>query len=118
VHWDILIRKKKDRKYCYSCDPSGPTSNDCYYTDYVNAFDEPVTVQCKPNHYFTGVTSEHDNGKEDRRFGFQCCKNDKYCATKCNLNGPVNKFEGEMSYQLKRGFAIIDAFSWHINSKE
>jgi len=111
---------KEDRVYCSKCkDTGGNGTDNCYRTGYVNNYDSPVAVLCKQNHYFAGVRSEHSNSKEDRCFDFQCCSSGGKCTTNnCKIVGPVNKFDGYMSYTVDNGNVIVGAFSWHSNSKE
>ena len=109
---------KEDRVYCYSCENTNGNSSSCYRTGYVNHYDCPVAVLCKPNHFFAGVRSIHNNDKQDRRFDFQCCSSGGKCTTNnCKLVGPVNEFDRYMSY-VSNDKVIVGAFSWHRNSKE
>ena len=116
--WGHHDNGKEDRIYCYSCDQTAPTASSCYTTGYVNNYNYAVAYQCSPNYYIAGVTSVHDNGYEDRRFSFQCCKNTGNCTTQCSLAGPENKFDGNMDYRVPQGYVVIGAFSWHSNSKQ
>ena len=45
-----------------------------FITDYENDLDGVLIFQCPHGGAVTGVSSFHDNGKEDRRFKFQCCE--------------------------------------------
>ena len=109
--------RREDRVYCYSCRYAG-TQDQCYQTGYVNSWDAPVATLCKPNYFVAGVTSYHDNGKEDRRFDYKCCRNRNRCTRNCYLTGPVNSFDGRMNYNVGSGQVIVGAFSWHSNKKE
>ena len=118
--WGWHDNRREDRIYCYSCQNSGATGSrksHCYTTGYVNSYDYPVAVQCRPNYYFAGVKSVHYNKAEDRLFDFRCCKSYGKCTKECNLVGPVNGFDGGMDYNL-HGKVIIGAFSWHDNHSE
>ena len=44
-----------------------------HITGYVNDFDAPVLYTCPNGGYLNGVSSFHDNKKEDRRYKFRCC---------------------------------------------
>ena len=115
--WGWHDNKREDRIYCYNCQSTGGSGSSCYSTGYVNSFDYPVAVQCKPNYYFAGVRSTHQNKPEDRQFDFRCCRSNNKCTANCRLVGPVNDFDGGMDYNLK-GRVIIGAFSWHLNKRE
>ena len=108
---------KEDRKYCYDCRRAG-TQDKCYSTGYVNDWDAPVATLCKPHYFVAGVRSTHDNGKEDRKFDYKCCRNLNQCTRNCYLTGPVNNFDGRMDYRVASGRVIVGAFSWHSNKKE
>ena len=105
---------KKDRQYCYGCQSHSSFKNyeTCYNTKYVNNWDLPVAVLCKPDHFIVGVRSYHNNHFEDRRFRFRCCKFRYACTRYCYYQGPVNKFHGSMKFS-QRGKVIVGAFSWH-----
>jgi len=57
--------------------PPGPTTaivrTACYWTGYVNGWDAAHTTVCGGQRVIAGVSSYHDNGKEDRRFNYYCC---------------------------------------------
>ena len=89
-----------------------------YDTGYVNEFDATLNTQCRPDYYISGVWSYHDNGKEDRRFSFRCCKVSGLCTRNCYLDGPVNNLDGDMNYNLKAGQVIVGAYSTHDNYKQ
>ena len=108
----------EDRMYCYSCRPDSKNATDCYQTGFVNELDNPVATLCRPNYYIAGVYSDHDNTREDRRFDYRCCENTYQCTRDCILTGPVNTFDGVMSYNSSHGNVIVGAFSWHDNVKE
>lgn len=45
----------------------------CTWSGYVNNFDAVVNYTCPGDKVLKGVYSTHDNGREDRRFNYQCC---------------------------------------------
>jgi len=111
----------EDRIYCYSCRNNigcNKNNSQCYRTGYINWFDAPVAMLCKPNYYIAGVRSYHHSGYEDRRFDFKCCKSTGLYTNNCTLNGPVNSFDGTMNYHLSSGQVIVGAFSWHHSGYE
>jgi len=73
---------------------------------------------CLPNYYITGVQSTHDNGNEDRRFAFKCCRHTGQYIDNCYFDGPANSFDGAMNYFVPTGQVIVGAFSWHNNRHE
>ena len=109
---------KEDRIYCYGCQTASRSTTDCYDTGYVNEFDATLNTQCAPNYYLSGVWSYHDNGKEDRRFAFRCCKVSGLCTRNCYFDGPVNEYDGNMNYNLKTGQVIVGAYSIHDNYRQ
>ena len=109
---------KEDRIYCYGCQTTSRSTSDCYDTGYVNGFDATLNTQCRPDYYISAVWSEHDNGKEDRRFAFRCCRVSGLCTRNCYLDGPVNNFDGDMNYNLKAGQVIVGAYSTHDNYRQ
>ena len=108
----------EDRIYCYRCQPDSRNATDCYQTGFVNEWDNPVAILCRPNYYIAGAYSYHDNRREDRRFDYRCCENTYQCTRNCFLNGPVNTFNGRMFYNAIHGNVIVGAFSVHDNDRE
>ena len=45
----------------------------CSWTGYVNGWDAQYSYNCPNGKVLLGVSSYHDNHKEDRRFKFNCC---------------------------------------------
>lgn len=67
---------REDRRFNFRCSrvPSAYTT-DCYWTNYVNYFDEYSSFYARPTDYvITGISSYHNNHREDRRFRFCVCK--------------------------------------------
>jgi len=58
---------KRDRIWSFTCQDAGGDKKCSEWTDWVNEWDGPLFKICDKNGYISGVYSEHDNGKEDRR---------------------------------------------------
>ncbi|KAH9496546.1 hypothetical protein Btru_017232 [Bulinus truncatus] len=65
----------KDRRFKFTCCAvnSWPLSG-CYPTDFLNAFDKPLTLNVPNDQGIKHIYSEHDNYYEDRKWRFQMCK--------------------------------------------
>ncbi|XP_063058125.1 millepora cytotoxin-1-like [Engraulis encrasicolus] len=63
----------EDRRWQYWCCGGSLRVGSCYWTSYVNYFDEYFNFYVPYGSYITGVSSYHDNGYEDRRFRFRIC---------------------------------------------
>ena len=109
--------KKEDRIYCWYCELQGGSHSDCYSTGYVNSWDSQVNFRCRQNYFIAGVRSYHDNGKEDRRFDFTCCRVNNKCTTHCYNSFQVNDFDRDMDFNV-RGRVLTGAHSRHDNKKE
>ena len=55
----------------------------CSSTGYVNEWDLPMNFMCPANQYIAGVESDHDNGREDRRWKFTCCGIPNHITLSC-----------------------------------
>ncbi|XP_012938768.1 hemagglutinin/amebocyte aggregation factor [Aplysia californica] len=65
----------EDRRFkFYCCHPGNPAAYDCAYTAFVNAYDALLSYRVPDNFFIRGITSTHDNSKEDRIFKFDICK--------------------------------------------
>ena len=101
--------------YCYYCQSHDATVSECYNTGYINQWDLPVVMLCKPDHYIAGVTTYRSSYYSDHRFRFRCCRNAFQCTRNCHLQGPVNQFGKSMEYKVDGGKVIVGALSWHSN---
>lgn len=103
--------------YCRTMTKSG-YSLSCYWTGYQNYWDEPLLFKCPANYIIGGVRSYHDNGREDRRWKFKCCRATHHYTRNCKISGYVNSWDGDMDYSTSSGYAFVGAFSYHDNGKE
>jgi len=95
------------------CDVSG-TKN------WANNWDGPLVFQCPTNEALYGVYSEHDNGKEDRRWKFKCCDVGSFATMRY---GPWtsyrNNWDAILDYQCsKSNEVIVGVKSDHDNHRE
>ncbi|XP_022295541.2 hemagglutinin/amebocyte aggregation factor-like [Crassostrea virginica] len=113
--------KKEDRRFDFNCRPvhdvAGPVS--CSLSGYVNNFDAPVLYTCPNGGYLNGVSSVHDNKKEDRRYRFRCCTpRSGYYHKNCKWTGYVNNWDETFNYFVPSGYVIRGVNSIHDNKKE
>lgn len=75
--------------------------------------------RCPVNYVLAGVSSYHDNGREDRLWNFECCKAADHYTRKCEISTDyVNVWDGDMDYSATNGFVFVGAFSYHDNGAE
>jgi len=96
---------------------------DCYeqrWTDWRNSWDGVLSYTCPTNQVLHGIESYHDNGKEDRRWKFQCCRVSSGVSVKRKgWTGYVNDWDGQLSYRCPAADqAIIGLYSEHSNHRE
>ncbi|XP_035826016.1 hemagglutinin/amebocyte aggregation factor [Aplysia californica] len=114
---------KEDRVFNFGCAPmstffSGNELDSCEWTGYVNDFDALMEFQCHNDYIIAGISSYHDNGKEDRRFKFQCCKPGSLVAHACSYTAYINTYDHVLQYRVPDGYAIRGVNSIHDNGKE
>lgn len=65
---------REDREWTITCSKvEGATiSKGSYSNDFVNNWDTKLDFNCPASTVLTGLQSEHDNGKEDRRWKLRC----------------------------------------------
>ena len=90
----------------------------CYWTDYVNDFDEPVSSMCSADYAISGIQSYHSNRHEDRRTRFKCCKQQGYKTYSCALTSYLNNYDATLNYNVPQGKVLAGWFSIHSNRKE
>ncbi|XP_048767671.2 hemagglutinin/amebocyte aggregation factor-like [Ostrea edulis] len=112
---------KEDRRFNFDCTRvqgvSGPRS--CKLSGYVNDWDRDILYTCPDGGYLNGISSVHNNKKEDRRYRFRCCTpKGRYYHKFCRWTGWVNNWDATFSYFVPRNYVIRGINSIHSNSKE
>lgn len=110
---------REDRVFDFTCSNYEDSKFDsCYWTEYVNDFDQPVIFQCPHGGVLNGVSSYHDNHREDRRFRFYCCESPGMCLFNCYYSGLVNQYDGDLDYTVPDGHVMRGWTSVHDNHHE
>lgn len=131
--------RHEDRQWDLKCKPiphffpSGTTPNTPYhpyfYPDYITgthkitaANDWDGTVHWNgfsDNSFLVGMSSEHNNHHEDRKFNFMHARSDNWF-----LSGPcrgwmfINEYDGHLEVNTQDDEVIVGLHSWHNNHKE
>ncbi len=58
----------EDRLWEFGCKDTFDSASDCFLSPNVNDFDQKFTFECPPHHIMTGMSSYHNNKREDRRW--------------------------------------------------
>merc|ERR1711934_131313 len=114
---------KEDRIFHFGCaELSESFAEDqltnCEWSPYVNDFDALFEYQCPNDKIITGVSSYHDNGKEDRRYKFNCCQPGTLVTYHCQYTNYVNSYDHILSYRVPDGMVMKGVNSVHDNGKE
>ncbi|XP_005099814.2 hemagglutinin/amebocyte aggregation factor [Aplysia californica] len=68
----------EDRRFkFYCCRPNDLVTHGCEYTGYVNSYDQLLNYTVPDGWVLRGMTSVHDNSKNDRIFQFDVCRLDR-----------------------------------------
>ena len=110
----------EDRRWRINCKPapSGATPTSCFWTGYVNNFDEPVSSMCSADYVISGIQSYHSNRHEDRRTRFKCCKQQGYRTYSCALTSYLNNYDATLNYNVPNGKVLAGWISIHSNRAE
>ncbi len=70
-----------------------------HYTSpfFVNDWDGRMDFRCPKNYAVSGMYSEHNNKKEDRRWKFRCSRINRVLGT-CTYTWYINQYDGPMDY--------------------
>ncbi|XP_069823590.1 hemagglutinin/amebocyte aggregation factor-like [Dendropsophus ebraccatus] len=67
--------RREDRRFkFYCCSGNVAINRHCQWSGYMNDFDGLLTWVTPSDHYLAGISSYHDNRREDRRFRFYTCQ--------------------------------------------
>ncbi|KAK7088510.1 dermatopontin-like [Littorina saxatilis] len=110
----------EDRRFDLRCrsPPVSGTLKQCFWTQYVNAFDEPVVYQCPHDGFLAGMRSYHSNDYEDRRYSFYCCRLPGYVTYECSYTGFVNQKDQTFYYSAPNGRVLKGMVSFHDDKTE
>nr|XP_023671039.1 hemagglutinin/amebocyte aggregation factor-like [Paramormyrops kingsleyae] len=108
----------EDRIWEFQCKDTFNSNPQCFWTNYVNSFDEQFTFVCPNNYVMTGMGSIHDDKYGDRRWQFQCCQTYNYCNYNCQWTPYVNFYDEEFTWLVPSMNYLVGAESVHSNSYE
>uniref|UniRef100_A0A673GB32 Uncharacterized protein n=1 Tax=Sinocyclocheilus rhinocerous TaxID=307959 RepID=A0A673GB32_9TELE len=107
----------EDRRWEFGCQATFGQSAECYWTNYVNDFDQALLFECPAEHVMTGTSSYHNDYFEDRRWRFYCCRSP--CVTKdCHWTSYVNSFDEYFTWTVPSRNILVGAQSYHQNHED
>ena len=111
---------REDRHWLWYCRTvlRNTRFTNCQLTGWQNDYDQPLMFQCPANKVLTGVESVHDNGREDRRWKFQCCDANGYYTRNCYLTNWINNWDASMDHAVPSPRVLTGAYSYHDNGRE
>jgi len=86
-------------------------------TDFLNDFDQQVDFRTSNNEVLTGLWSEHNNDREDRRWRAYVSSADEMNCLPLSLSGPT-PFDGFFDFRCPSGHALAGFQSRHSNDRE
>ncbi|KAM5169885.1 hemagglutinin/amebocyte aggregation factor-like [Mantella aurantiaca] len=114
----IHDNKREDRVWDFQCQDTFSNTDSCYWTEYINDFDEEFTFICPFGSVMSGLESYHSNSKEDRRWKFHCCKGEKLATHNCKWSNYVNEFDDYLRWDAPPKTYLTGAHSYHDNKRE
>ena len=116
----IHDNSKEDRRWEIFCGKSSNLAADqhCYWTGFLNSYDDMLAFNCPGNRVITGMQSQHNNGAEDRQFKFRCCAVSGRKPSNCEVTHYANGWDAAMDFTIPSNKVLTGAFSLHSNSKE
>ena len=107
-----------DRNWNYECQKVVNYFDYCYWTGYLNDFDQPLHAQCKQNHYINGIESAHSDLYRDRRFRIHCCYSKNIKLKECQKTELINKYRETIQYTAPEEYILHKLESTHDNVEE
>ena len=118
---------REDRRFRFLCcnlqiDNQNATRSSCSSTEYVNEYDQKLNFTCPFEMVMVGMKSKHNSGREDRQFGFHCCR---YRASglrlftrECSISGYVNNYDSRANYSCTNSSVMVGQSSVHDSGRE
>jgi len=112
---------KEDRrwKFC-SGSVKGVQCKPQSWSKWVNTWDSVLSFTCPRNEALYAVTSQHHNGKEDRRWKFQCCKvSSNFALKKEAFTRYLNNWDEPIHFFCPSADeVVVGMYSYHDNDVE
>ncbi|XP_075458764.1 hemagglutinin/amebocyte aggregation factor-like [Ascaphus truei] len=108
----------EDRLWDFTCKPTFSQLGSCYWSNYVNCFDEEFSFTCPFGSVISGMASYHRNYEEDRRWMFFCCTGSQPYTNDCNWTYFVNDFDAYIHWQVPNNYFVVGISSYHDNYTE
>uniref|UniRef100_A0A8C2EU29 Hemagglutinin/amebocyte aggregation factor-like n=1 Tax=Cyprinus carpio TaxID=7962 RepID=A0A8C2EU29_CYPCA len=105
----------EDRVWDFGCQAT--KSESCFWTSYVNDFDQVILFECPTQHVIAGMSSYHSNSYEDRRWKFLCCRSSCVSAN-CHWTSYVNSFDEYFHWIVPSQNFLVGTGSYHQNREE
>ena len=112
----------RDCRWRYHCSKfNGWKTGKCWWSDYVNNFDEEFNFECYEQGVIACISSYHNNSSQDRRFKFKCCKWEKdHSYERFKLREPIWPVDFRFSHSgVPSGYNCINVFErgsgWYDN---
>lgn len=110
---------KEDRRWRFY---HGSTDLPCvqgHWSGYKNNWDGELSFSCPNRAVLNGVTSIHDNGRDDRRWKFRCCELPNTVSVVPTGYGEYTDYDNPIDWYCPRATqAIVALKSYHNNYKE
>ena len=108
----------EDRQWQWECRNVYTAFDHCYWTGYLNNFDQPIYYKCNHDYVLAGVHSYHDNGPEDRQWKARCCKSSDHFVQDCRITGHINSYDSYMDFMVLSPEVFTGFFCAHDNGHE
>ncbi|XP_075176863.1 hemagglutinin/amebocyte aggregation factor-like, partial [Anomaloglossus baeobatrachus] len=116
--YSVHDNKAEDRVWGFGCQNTFYNPGSCFWTGYVNEFDQEFTFTCPFGLVLSLMHSYHNNDKEDRRWRFLCCNGETAVQSNCRWSGYVNDFDNYLRWDAPPNYHLVGAHSYHDNNKE
>ncbi|KAL1257196.1 hypothetical protein QQF64_012741 [Cirrhinus molitorella] len=107
----------EDRVWDFSCQATNGQTSQCYWTSYINNFDQVLFFECPAQQVVAGMSSYHNNNYEDRRWQFYCCKS-MFNSANCHWTSYVNSFDEYFHWTVPNQNVLTGVHSYHQNNVE
>ncbi|XP_060556376.1 hemagglutinin/amebocyte aggregation factor-like [Ruditapes philippinarum] len=90
----------------------------CYWTGYINDWDQVMIYQCPGNSYIGGFQSDYSNPHKDRRWKAKCCHMKGIYLAGCHYTPWTNNYDGKQNFDAETNRVTKGIASVHLNGIE
>ncbi|XP_069823535.1 E3 ubiquitin/ISG15 ligase TRIM25-like [Dendropsophus ebraccatus] len=108
----------EDRMWELSCKNTFDEPASCTWSSFANSLDRSLKFTCPSGSVLSGMYSDHDNRRQDRRWSYLCCRGNINYGSNCEWTDYVNDYDKFFFWSTPTGRFLAGVASINNNEKQ